>query len=181
MARIPQFTTEKYLSADQQDAFDEISASRGQISGPFSVLLNSPELARRAAHLGAYIRFESVLSDQTRELAIITVAREMNCSYEWKAHTEIAKKVGISAGTINNVAVGADLSSFTESEALVVAYGRQILNCKRVAPDTFRSALTRYGNKGVTELTTTIGYYAMLACTLNAFEVVPETGSMQSS
>ena len=78
MARIPQFTTEKDLSADQQDAFDEISASRGQISGPFSVLLNSPELARRAAHLGAYIRFESVLSDQTRELAIITVARHQS-------------------------------------------------------------------------------------------------------
>jgi 4-carboxymuconolactone decarboxylase len=30
-----------------------------------------------------------------------------------------------------------------------------------------------FGEKGVTELTATMGYYGMLACALNAFEVEP--------
>jgi hypothetical protein len=30
--------------------------------------------------------------------------------------------------------------------------------------------------QGVVELTATIGYYAMLACTLNAFDVRPDPG-----
>jgi len=29
----------------------------------------------------------------------------------------------------------------------------------------------------VTELTATMGYYSLLACTLNAFEVIPEPGT----
>jgi hypothetical protein len=32
------------------------------------------------------------------------------------------------------------------------------------------------GEKGLVEVTATIGYYAMLACTLNAFDVVTATG-----
>jgi hypothetical protein len=31
------------------------------------------------------------------------------------------------------------------------------------------------GERGLVELTATIGYYAMLACTLNAFDVVTTT------
>jgi 4-carboxymuconolactone decarboxylase len=34
----------------------------------------------------------------------------------------------------------------------------------------------RLGVPGVVELTATIGYYAMLACTLNAFDVQPDAG-----
>jgi hypothetical protein len=33
------------------------------------------------------------------------------------------------------------------------------------------------GVDGLVELTATVGYYGMLACTLNAFEVTPEAGT----
>jgi 4-carboxymuconolactone decarboxylase len=36
---------------------------------------------------------------------------------------------------------------------------------------TFQALYGRLGEKGLVELTATIGYYAMLACTLNAFDV----------
>jgi len=41
---------------------------------PFTFLLHSPEVARRVAHLGAYLRFETNLSPVERELAICTTA-----------------------------------------------------------------------------------------------------------
>ena len=101
MARIKQITEKNELSAENEEIFDSIASSRGRISGPFSVLLHSPEIAGRAAHLGAYIRFESLLDDDEREVAIITAAREMNCNYEWAYHVPMAIQSGVSQDVVD--------------------------------------------------------------------------------
>ena len=60
MARVPEVSRED-LPPEHRHIYDEIERSRGYVGGPFKVLLNSPEPAGRAAHLGAYVRFESTL------------------------------------------------------------------------------------------------------------------------
>ena len=173
MARITQITERNQVDADKHHIFDAIATSRGRVSGPFSVLLNSPEVAGRAAHLGSYIRFESILSSSQRELAIITAAREFDCSYEWAAHATLAREAGVREAAIDTVANGGELGELSDDEALIVGYGREILRNHRVSEDTFAAAMAKFGEQGVTELTATIGYYGMLACALNAFEVQP--------
>ena len=95
MARIPQINDISSLNRKHHTIFESIASSRGRISGPFSILLNSPEVAGRSAHLGAYLRFESVIENQLLELAIITSAREMDCDYEWAYHVLLARKAGV--------------------------------------------------------------------------------------
>ena len=95
MSRVPIITSKDQVPADKASVVDSIASSRGQISGPFSVLLNSPEVAGRAAHLGAYIRFESTLGPADRELAIISTSREFDCDYEWSAHRGLALESGV--------------------------------------------------------------------------------------
>ena len=173
MARITQITERGQVDEESQHIFDSIATSRGRVSGPFSVLLNSPEVAGRAAHLGAYIRFESTLSPAERELAIITTAREFDCAFEWAAHATLAQQAGVRDAAIEAIANGGELSELTDDEALIVGYGREILRNHRVSDDTFTAAKSRFGEQGITELTATFGYYGMLACALNAFEVRP--------
>ena len=173
MTRIRQITERNQVDADKQHIFDGIATSRGRVSGPFSVLLNSPEIAGRAAHLGAYIRFESTLTPSQRELAIITTAREFDCGYEWAAHATLAREAGVREAAIQTIADGGELSDLTYDEALIVGYGRELLRDHRVSEDVFAAAKATFGEQGVTELTTTFGYYSMLACALNAFEVQP--------
>lgn len=173
MPRIPQIQERSDVPEDMAHHFDAIASSRGRVSGPFSMLLNSPEIAGRAAHLGSYIRFESVLAADIRELAIITAAREFDCHYEWSAHVVLARDSGVREDAIEAVANRSALDGLTDDEALVIGYGREMLGSKRVSDDTFDKAETRFGVKGVTELTATMGYYAMLACALNTFEVEP--------
>lgn len=175
MPRITQITEREQVAPGKRHLFDAIAESRGRVSGPFSVLLNSPELAGRAAHLGAYIRFESTLTPAQRELAIITAAREFDCVFEWAAHEPLACSAGVRQAAIQAVANRRDLSELTDDEALIVEYGRQLLRDKRIAPEVFDAAKAAFGEQGVTELTATIGYYGMLACALNAFEVEPPT------
>ena len=177
MARITQVTTKEQVPPDKHGIFDAIAASRGRVSCPFSVLLNSPEIAGRAAHLGAYIRFESTLAPAERELAIITTSREFDCGYEWSAHATLAKEAGVRDVAIDVVANKGDLARLTADEALIVSYGRELFRDHRVSDETFSAAKQRFGDQGITELTATMGYYGMLACALNAFEVEPPPGT----
>ena len=48
---------------------------------------------------------------------------------------------------------------------------REILEFHRVSERTFQALYGRFGERGFVELVATIGYYAMLACTLNTFDV----------
>lgn len=177
MARVPQITSKSDLPTEHGDIFDAIAESRGRVGGPFSVLLNSPEVAGRTAHLGSYIRFESTLPPVDRELAIITTSREFDCGYEWAAHATLALEAGVRQEAIDVITSGGDLGGLTEDEALIVRYGRELFRAHRVSEETFSAARDRYGDKGVTELTATMGYYGMLACALNAFEVTPPSGA----
>ncbi len=173
MARIPQIRQRGEVSEDMARHFDSIASSRGRVSGPFSVLLNSPEVAGRAAHLGAYIRFESTLAPAVRELAIITTSREFDCDYEWSAHVVLAREEGVREEAIQAVAARGDLDGLSDDESLVIRYGREMFRDKRVSDATFDRAMDRFGAQGVTDLTATMGYYGMLACALNTFEVEP--------
>src|SRR5256885_12408714 len=96
-ARVPLISKRDDVAPEHHAAFDASPSTGGRVAGPFSVLLHSPEVAKRAAHLGAYIRFESPLAGAERELAILATARAMDCRYEWAAHVPLAKKAGVRA------------------------------------------------------------------------------------
>lgn len=173
MARIPQITSKEAVPPDKRYVFDAIVASRGRVGGPFSILMHSPDTAERTAHLGAYLRYESTLPKTNRELAIITTAREFDCNYEWSAHATLALEAGVSEATVNAVAKRSDVDGLPEDDALIIRFGRELHRKHQISDATFQAAQQRFGEQGVVELTAIMGYYALLAYTLNTFEVQP--------
>ncbi len=176
MARLPELSDRDALSPEAQEAFDAIAGSRGSVRGPFAMLLHSPEVAERVAHLGAYLRFGSQLPDAERELAIITTARVFDCDYEWAAHARIAREAGVGDEAISAVANG-ELAGLSDDEKVVVEFARELLEQHRVSDAVFERARSSFGESGVIELTATVGYYAMIACVLNVTEIEPPAGS----
>ena len=177
MARIPLIAKKDELPVEHHAAFDLIAQSRGQVAGPFGVLLHSPEVAKRAAHLGAYLRFESALSATERELAILATARAMDCRYEWAAHVPLAKKAGVRGEAIAAVRDRRAPAGLMPGEAEVVGYVEALLRAHRVDASAFAALRERLGVRALVELTATTGYYSMIACTLNAFDVPPDPGA----
>lgn len=172
--RVSYVTDREEVPEEYGHYFDDIEETRGGVRGPFAVLMNSPEVAGRIGHLGSYIRFEGELPDDDRELAILTTARSFDCAYEWAAHVPIAEDAGVRREAIDAVAEEETTDRLEDGEAVVIEYCRELLEDHRISEDTFEAALDRFGESGVTELTATSGYYAMIACALNAFEVFPE-------
>ncbi len=176
MARVGLVERRDQLGPEQQAVWDLIARSRGQVAGPFAVLLHSPAIARGTAELGAYIRFESGLDARDRELAVLTVARELDCRYEWAGHAREARRAGVREEAIAALRERKAPVGLTADEAQIVDYVRQLLRDHRVDAATFDALRERLGLERLVELTATAGYYGMIAATLNAFEVTPPEG-----
>lgn len=66
---------------------------------------------------------------------------------------------------------------FSSEDAQIISYVQELLRTHRASEATFQALYGRLGEKGLVELTATIGYYSMVACTLNAFDLVTATGA----
>ncbi len=176
MARLPPITGKDQVAAKDAAVFDAIVASRGAVQGPFTMFLHSPEVAGRVAHLGAYVRFEGSLDMKVRVLAAMTVAREFEAMYVWGAQTGGARRLGVAEATI--AAIRDNHSRGIPAEdAQIVEFTRQLLRQHRVDAETFAAMQRRFGNDELIQLTTAIGYYSLLAMTVNACELEPAPGA----
>lgn len=172
MTRVPELKEREALAEPHRQAFDDIVTSRGAIRGPFGILLHSPELARRAAALGGYLRYQSSLDPRTRETAVMATAGLNDCAYEWAAHEPIAHEAGVPGSVIDAIRERrpADLDT-DDRDIYELASG--IIQSHRVATELFERLKARLGVICLVELVAAIGYWSFVAATLNTFEVLP--------
>ena len=173
MARV-KIATRESVPAHQKDAFDEVVRQRGSVpnTGPGSIMLNAPEMLVRGEHLRAYLRGdESSLPENVRELAMLVTAREMDCQFIWNAHAGFGRKSGLKDELVDSLREKKPLTGLSPEESAVVDYGQEFFRTHRVSQSAFDAALTQFGVRGLTELTTLMGYYSALAFNINAFEV----------
>lgn len=178
MARIGPATRET-VPVDQREAFDDFVAERGSVppSGPLAVMLNAPEMLARGEHLRAYLRGDSSsLAADIRELAMLVTAREDDCQFIWHAHAAAGRRAGLNDDLVNNLRDKRPLTGISPQESAVVEYGREYFRTRRVSQATFDAASTAFGVRGLAELTSLMGYYALLAFNINAFEMLPDAG-----
>lgn len=162
------------LSEAQRSVYDAIAGSaRGGVRGPFLALLHSPELASRVEQLGRYIRYDSAVPERLRELAILAVARHWRADYEWVIHAPFAEKQGLPRPVIETFGAGKNPDWPTEDDALVAEFCQRLLAEGRVPQPLYDRLTERLGTRGATDLVGLVGYYTLLALTLNAHEVTP--------
>src|SRR5439155_294807 len=85
-ARVEPITRREQVPEAHRAIFDTVAEGRGSVRGPFSILMYSPVLCRRLLDVGTFLRFNSRLEADSRELAILAAAREKDCPYIWAAH-----------------------------------------------------------------------------------------------
>ena len=175
MSRIP-LPKEDALNADQRRVYDDIKAGRrGAVLDLFMMMLHSPQLADRAQRLGVFLRYETSLPTRLSELAVLTTAKHWNSSYEWHFHEKEARAGGLADAIIAAVRAGDTPKFDNADEAAVHAYTRELLSNRHASDETYQTALGFFGTAGMVELTCLIGYYCMIAMTLNEHGVaLPE-------
>jgi len=171
--RIAPITRRDQVSEAHRPIFDAVAEGRGSVRGPFGILMHSPVLCRRHLDVGTFLRFNSRLEADSRELAIIATAREKDCPYIWAAHAPAARQAGIGNAVVSAVRDRADLAGVPAAERDIVDYTRQLAKDNAVTPVLFDRLQGRHGVPWLVELTCLIGHYGIVASILNAFEVAP--------
>ncbi|MES2259983.1 MAG: carboxymuconolactone decarboxylase family protein [Pseudomonadota bacterium] len=159
------------LDPRQREIHDAILASRGNMDGPFLAWLFSPVFAGLAQKLGEFCRFNTSLSLLESELLILLVAAHFDCIGERQIHEPIAIAAGLPMAAA--AAIHAKRTAMLEGErlALLQELTRQLLTTHRVKDDLYGRALALLGEQTLVETVGLIGYYTLVAMTLNTFEM----------
>jgi 4-carboxymuconolactone decarboxylase len=165
--RLPPISPDQYSEEQQKAAAEFLTARKVPVFGPFEPLMRSPEVMNKARALGDYLRYNSAIGNRLSELAILVTAREWSQDYEWSLHEPIAVKAGIKPEIAEAIADGRRPEGMSEDEEIVYDFSTELYRNKSVSDRTYERALKRFGAKGVIDLASITGYYAMLAMVLN--------------
>jgi 4-carboxymuconolactone decarboxylase len=168
--------TRPELNEMQCLAYDAVMAGpRGRVPAPMTAWLYSPEFANRAQNLGAYLRYDTSLPPRLSELAILVVARIWTAQYEWCVHKKEALKAGVEPEIIAGIAQRQRPQFVHVPDAIVHDFSMELCTSHRVSDELYRNTLEAIGERGTVELVGLLGYYSLIAMTLNTFEIdVPE-------
>lgn len=169
--RLPEFNRD--TATDEQKAvLDEIlSGPRGNLNGPFLGWIESPALAQHAQRLGAFCRYRTRLPPRLSELAILVTAARWRSQAEWHIHHPIALEAGVPAAAAEAIRTGAAPSFDDADDALIFRFATELYETKRVSDATYDAAVARFGHRVVVNLVALLGYYALVAMTLNVFDM----------
>jgi alkylhydroperoxidase family enzyme len=140
-------------------------------SGPRSIRLYSPRVAEYMTRGNQYLRYESGIDPQLRELAILLAARAMDQQYEWAAHEETGQKVGLPQAVIDIVKFGKSAAGVSDpKQAILIQLGREALYDHKVQSATFARALEVFGKKGLVDIVSLMCHYSATAILLTIFD-----------
>ena len=175
MPRIP-LVTEASMTDAQRRVYEAMMTGprRSPPVGPLAAAMHRPDLAEKWSDLGLVLRFNSSFPPRLREFVILLTGRFWDCQFEWFSHEGEARKAGLSEQTIETLRAGGHNFAASDEQA-IHDYAIELLHNHRATDATYQRILDAYGTAGIVELTALIGYYAMVALTLNAHEIgVPD-------
>jgi len=160
------------LTADQRAVCDAAKAGkRGAVPLPLRAWLHSPEFASRAQRLGEYVRYDTTLAPRLSELAILIVARHWTAQHEWSAHKREALRAGVAEQSIAAIANRERPTAAPADELLVHDFAYELITLHSVSDELYAQAAALLGERGVVELLGILGYYTLVAMTLNALQI----------
>jgi 4-carboxymuconolactone decarboxylase len=175
-SRLTELTSEN-TTPEQQCVLNSIlQGPRGNLDGPFLAWVHSPELADHAQKLGAYCRYHTRIPLRLSELAILTTAACWQSQAEWQIHEPIAHQAGINSQVTEAIRLGEEPVFADTEEALVYQITRTLYNTKRIPDSLYQQAVSKWGEAALVDLIGILGYYSLVAMTLNVFEVKRDTG-----
>ena len=167
--RMPMIPADKQTKEQKQAVKDYKDIRKVDLDGPpWSVLLRVPDLVIPSLQLRLHNQFRSVLSPKLTEFAIIIAARNWANHYEWDGHSQAALKAGLSAAIVAAVADRRRPEQMTEDEEMLYDFCTELLQTQAVSDRTYNRGVAKFGEPGVIEAASLVGYYTYLAMIMNA-------------
>ena len=170
MPRLPEIDP-NHLSPEQRGIYDRMIRERGHMRGPFAVWLRNAELCENTLKLQEMFASRVKLERRLLELMILVAARLSTAQYAWFIHEPYALKFGIAPEIIQAIRERRTPDFSREDERLVYDITMELNTTRTLSEASYQRGMAMFGEQVMVELVSAIGFYVMVAMTLNAFAV----------
>jgi 4-carboxymuconolactone decarboxylase len=177
MPRLPIPSDTEAFAEETRAAVRHILQTRRSMPPPSSYLTYAGQAGALLSDLVEHLRYHTSLTAAETELAICTSARAANADYIWNGHVRLGLEAGVREEAIHAVDTYGPLDGLTADEALIIRFGRELLESPEVSDETFNAVRARYGEQGLLELTALMSVYTMNA---NILRVIDHQGAAEA-
>lgn len=170
MGRLPDLDPTR-LPTEQRQVYEDMMRGRGHVRGPFAVWLRNAELCENTARLQEMFASRVKLERRLLELMILVAARVATAQYAWFIHEPYALKFGIAAEVVAAIRERRTPEFSREDERLVYDITLELNTGRSLGQANYQRGIAMFGEVVMVELVSAIGFYSMVAMTLNAFAV----------
>jgi 4-carboxymuconolactone decarboxylase len=175
MNRILEIPPEK-LTPDQTTVFDQLTAGRGRILGPYKIWIHSPPVASGMERIGTFLNKQSSLSKREVEIGILVIAQHWQADYVRQAHIREGKAAGLTQVTIDAILAGADPKLTDAHERAVHKFAAALVGGGKLPDAEFAEIEKVLGRAGIAEVLVLLGYYTSVSMAMKVHEVpIPPT------
>ncbi|PSW19972.1 carboxymuconolactone decarboxylase family protein [Photobacterium sanctipauli] len=178
MAALPLVERED-LDQQGKEIYDTLIGPRDGLSGMYRTLMNHPVLAQHIGELGTYVRYQSELADDIRELGILATARALGAPFVWEKHLAPAERAGLPQAVIEQVLSG-DIATADMKPLYLLTWqvAEDVVHHRSISSTTQEAVISELGVKGLLDLTMACGMYRMISTVIFSFDVpLPEDGA----
>jgi len=170
MNRIQEIPPEK-LTPEQATIFEQLTAGRGRILGPYKIWIHSPTVARGMEQLGTFLNKRSSLSKREVEIGILVIAQHWQADYVRQAHIREGKAAGLSTETIDAILAGHDPKLTDPHERAVHRFAAALVSSTKLSDAEFAEIEKVLGRAGIAEVLSLLGYYTSVSMAMKVHEV----------
>lgn len=164
---------EAEMTPQQRALWASIRSSRGAgtVGGPFGVMLHAPEYGDLAQKLGAHCRYKTAIPPRLSEFTILVIGQLWRSQYEFWIHAPIAAQAGVAKETIADLRAGRRPRKLSKEERAIYDFIKELHKTRRVSDRNYARLHALFGDSGMVEFAGIIGYYTLVAISLNVFNV----------
>jgi alkylhydroperoxidase family enzyme len=150
-------------------------ATGGGPPNVFTTLARHRSLFRRWLLFAGRLMPGGLLPRRDAELVILRVAQNCGSDYEWQHHERLGAAAGLTNDEIGRVRSGPDADGWSPRQRLLVEAADELHADRTISDQLWERLRPAFSENELIELCMLIGHYEMLAMTLNALHVQPDT------
>jgi 4-carboxymuconolactone decarboxylase len=170
MNRILEIPPDKLTQA-QAMVFEQLTAGRGRILGPYKIWIHSPTVASGMEQIGTFLNKRASLSKREVEIGILVIAQHWQGDYVRQAHIREGKAAGLSQETIDAILAGADPKLTDAHERAVHRFAAALVSGTKLSDTDFAEIEKALGRDGIAEVLVLLGYYTSVALAMKVHDV----------
>ncbi len=156
-----------------EETFRQIATSRGFVSNLMRTIAHAPEGLRSFAAFGEYCKYGTELTEFQREMAILTVLRDV--PYGWQHHAPLGLAAGLTQEQLDLIREGRAPRDLPAAELTLCEFAYDIAACRRVPPRIEEAIHTHFTPRQIVDFALLVSYYMGVAAMIIALDVSLES------